>query len=281
MDGFRLSYDRAGSGPPVVALHGWPGSRRDYREVAARLGGEVDLVVPDLRGFGASDRHDAAPEAYAAAGQAASILGLIDELALERPVLVGYDVGSRVAQTVARERPDAVRALVISPPLPGVGDRVLSVDAQREFWYQPFHRLALSTDLIDGRRDAVATYLRHFWEHWSGPGWSPPADELDALVDDYARPGAFAASIGWYRAGAGTLAAALAERAPEPEDRLAVPTTVLWPTEDPLFPVAWSDLIDAFLAHARLRVLDGVGHFVPLEAPEEFAAALRAALGGS
>jgi len=33
VDGFRLAYDHAGSGPPVVALHGWPGSRRDYREV--------------------------------------------------------------------------------------------------------------------------------------------------------------------------------------------------------------------------------------------------------
>jgi pimeloyl-ACP methyl ester carboxylesterase len=250
VDGFGLAYDRVGSGPPVVALHGWPGSRRDYREVAARLGGAVDLVVPDLRGFGASDRHEAPPEAYAAGGQAASVLGLIDELALDRPVLVGYDVGSRVAQTVARERPDAVGAL--------------------------------STELmIDGRRDAVASYLRHFWEHWSGPGWSPAPDELDALVDDYARPGAFAASIGWYRAGAGTLAAALAERTPGPEDRLAVPTTVLWPTQDPLFPVAWSDRIDAFLAHARLRVLDGVGHFVPLQAPDEVADAIRAATGTS
>ena len=281
MDGFRLAYDRAGSGPPVVALHGWPGSRRDYREVAARLADEVDLVVPDLRGFGASERHEAATEAYAAGGQAASVLGLIDELGLERPVLVGYDVGSRVAQRVARERPDAVSALVISPPLPGVGDRILSADAQREFWYQPFHRLALSTELIDGRREAVASYLRHFWEHWSGPGWSPPPDELDALVDDYARPGAFAASIGWYRAGAGTLAAALAERAPAPTERLAVPTTVLWPTEDPLFPVAWSDRIDAFFARAQLRVLDGVGHFVPLQAPVEVADAIRAATGTS
>ncbi|MGZ6671892.1 MAG: alpha/beta fold hydrolase [Solirubrobacteraceae bacterium] len=280
VDGFRLAYDRAGSGPPVVALHGWPGSRRDYREVAARLAGEVDLVVPDLRGFGASG-HDAAPDAYAAGGQAASVLGLIDELALERAVLVGYDVGSRVAQTVARERPDAVRALVISPPLSGVGDRILSADAQREFWYQPFHRLSLSTELIDGRREAVASYLRHFWEHWSGPGWSPPPDELDALVDDYARPGAFAASIGWYRAGAGTLAAALAERTPAPAERLAVPTTVLWPTEDPLFPVAWADRIDAFLARAQLRVLDGVGHFVPLQAPDEVAGAIRAATGTS
>jgi pimeloyl-ACP methyl ester carboxylesterase len=281
VDGFSLAYDRAGSGPPVVALHGWPGSRRDYREVAGRLAGDVDLVVPDLRGFGESDRHEAAPEAYSAPGQAASVIGLVDELGLERPVLVGYDVGSRVAQTVARERPDAVRALVISPPAPGVGERVLGADPQREFWYQPFHRLALSTGLIDGRRDAVEAYLRHFWEHWSGPGWSPPDDELQALVDLYARPGAFAASIAWYRAGAGTLADALRERPPAREDRLAVPTTVLWPTQDPLFPVAWSDRLAEFFSDAELRVLEGVGHFVPLQAPDDVAGAIRAATGTS
>jgi pimeloyl-ACP methyl ester carboxylesterase len=278
VDGFRLAYDRAGGGPPVVALHGWPGSRRDYHDVATRFAGTIDLVTPDLRGFGESDRHDAAPEAYAAAGQAASVLGLVDELGLDRPVLVGYDVGSRVAQAAAQMRPDAVRALVVSPPLPGVGDRVLTADAQREFWYQPFHRLELSEELVDGRRDAVRAYLRHFWEHWSAAGWSPATDELEALVELYARPGAFAASIAWYRAGAGTVASALAERAPDLEDRLAVPTTVLWPTEDPLFPVAWADRLDEFLAHAELRILDGVGHFVPLEAPHEVAAAVRRAL---
>ena len=139
MDGFRLAYDRAGSGPPVVALHGWPGSRRDYREVAARLAGAVNDYAP---------------------------------------------------RRLRRE-----------------------------------HRLV--------------------------------------------------------PAGAGTLAAALAERAPAPAERLAVPTTVLWPTEDPLFPVAWSDRIDACLARAQLRVLDGVGHFVPLQAPDEVAGAIRAATGTS
>jgi pimeloyl-ACP methyl ester carboxylesterase len=41
VDGFRLAYDRAGSGPPVVALHGWPGSRRDHREVVAQLAGAI------------------------------------------------------------------------------------------------------------------------------------------------------------------------------------------------------------------------------------------------
>lgn len=273
VDGFRLAYDRTGAGPPAVLLHGWPGDRRDYRELVPLLAGEADVVVPDLRGFGESDG-DGEPAAYAADGQAASVLGLIDELALERPVLVGYDVGSRVAQAVAAARPDIVRALVLAPPLPGVGTRVLSAAAQREFWYQPFHRLALAEELLDGRPDAVRAYLRHFWEHWSGPGWSLAPEDLDALVDRYARPGAFVRSIGVYRAGSGTIGRALSERAPAREDRLATPTTVLWPSHDPLFPVEWSDRVDEFFANADVRVLPDAGHFVPLEAPRELADAV-------
>jgi pimeloyl-ACP methyl ester carboxylesterase len=56
-----------------------------------------------------------------------------------------------------------------------------------------------------------------------------------------------------------------------------VPTTVLWPAHDPLFPPDWSDRIDEFYADARLIPLPGAGHFTPLERPEEFAAAVIAA----
>jgi len=52
---------------------------------------------------------------------------------------------------------------------------------------------------------------------------------------------------------------------------------VLWPAHDPLFPLEWSDRIGEFFADARLTTLPGAGHFVPLEAPAEFAAAIRAA----
>ena len=62
-----------------------------------------------------------------------------------------------------------------------------------------------------------------------------------------------------------------------PEDRLAVPTTVLWPEHDPLFPPAWSDRLDEFFTDARLRHLDGVGHFTPVESPDAFAEAVSAA----
>jgi len=278
VDGFHLACDRAGRGPAVLLLHGWPGDRTDYREVVPLVAGTAEVITPDLRGFGESDKHQADPAAqYSAAAQARSVAGLIEELGLTRPVIAGYDIGSRIAQTLAADRPDLVRALVISPPLPGIGGRILGPDAQREFWYQQFHRLELATQLIDGNPGAVRAYLRHFWEHWSGPGFDLSAWHLEHLVTAYAPAGAFTASINWYRAGAGSLARSLAERPPAVADRITVPTTVLWPSHDPLFPPAWSDRIGEFFADARLIRLPGAGHFTPLERPDELAAAIIAA----
>lgn len=281
VDGFRLAYDRWGAGAPVVLLHGWPGDRSDYHDLVPLLVGSCDVIVPDLRGFGGSDKHAAEPaEQYGTAAQARSVLGLVRELGLERPVLAGYDIGSRVAQTVARDHPDEVRALVVAPPLPGTGRRILDPGAQREFWYQWFHRLPLSEELIDGDPVAVRTYLRHFWTHWSGPSFAPDEGRLHRLVGSYGPPGSFAASLAWYRAGAGPVANALAEAAPPAGERIAVPTTVLWPEFDPLFPREWSDRLEEFFADVTLELVDGVGHFAPVEYPGPLAAAIRRAVEG-
>ena len=80
------------------------------------------------------------------------------------------------------------------------------------------------------------------------------------------------ASVGWYRAGSGMVAASLAETAPD--ERIATPTTVLWQEHDPLFRRAWSDRLGEFFSDVDLRPLDGAGHFTPVEAPEAFAAAI-------
>ena len=278
IDGFSLAYDRSGSGAAVLLLHGWPGDRTDFGEVAALLGAGLDVVVPDLRGFGDSDKHLVDPrEQYSAAAQARSIVGLIDELGLDRPVVAGYDIGSRIAQALARERPDLVSALVVSPPLPGIGPRVLGAGPQAEFWYQAFHQLPLAEVLLDGRPGEVREYLRHFWTHWSGPRFELVDQHLEHLVASYSAPGSLTASIGWYRAGAGAVARSIAEQAPALADRIAVPTTVLWPEHDPLFPREWSDRLDEFFSAVELHFVDGVGHFTPLECPQEFAAAIATA----
>jgi pimeloyl-ACP methyl ester carboxylesterase len=282
VDGFRIAYARAGSGAPVVLLHGWPGDHGDYRGLIPLLTECADVVAPDLRGFGESDKHPEPPaDGYSTAAQARSIIGLIEELGLHSPVIAGYDVGSRIAQTIARARPDLVGAIVVSPPLPGAGDRVLTAQAQREFWYQAFHQLNLADEIIDGHRSAVRAYLRYFWEHWSGPAYQQTEADLDRLVSLYEVRGAFTASIAWYRAGSGTVARSLAELSAEHPAQITVPTSVLWPEFDPLFPQDWSDRLDEFFSNATLNTLSGVGHFLPLEAPHELASAIRAALAAA
>ena len=274
VDGFRLAFDRHGpaGAPPVVLLHGWPGNRHDYRRVIPLLTGVADVIVPDLRGFGGSDKHAIdVRHFYSASAQAASVVGLVNELGLSGVVLAGYDVGSRIAQSVARMYPDLARALVLSPPLPGVGNRVLSPQAQREFWYQAFHQLPLADGLIDGNLEAVREYLRHFWSHWSGPNFRLPEGDLERLASDYALPGAFTASIAWYRAGAGMVAQSLTEPPPERAIKFQTSTDVLLPQYDPLFPREWADRLDDYFVDARPQCVDGAGHFTPLECPQEFA----------
>ena len=88
VDGFRLAYDRDGRGPAAVLLHGWPGDRADYEEVAPLVAAAAEVITPDLRGFGESDKHQADPAGqYSADAQARSVAALIEELGLERPVI--------------------------------------------------------------------------------------------------------------------------------------------------------------------------------------------------
>jgi pimeloyl-ACP methyl ester carboxylesterase len=152
---------------------------------------------------------------------------------------------------------------------------VLSPGAAREFWYPAFHRLDLAERLIDGKPEAVRAYLRHFWSHWSGPDYEVDEAHLDHLVGVYSPPGAFTASVGWYRTSSSPDTAYVAETAPEPANRLGPPTTVLWQEFDPIFPREWSDRLDEFFADLSLEMLDGVGHYTPLEAPHRFASAIE------
>lgn len=275
-DGFRLAYERSGSGAPVVLLHGWPGDHTDWDEIVPRLTDVADVLRPDLRGFGQSDKHEANPEQmYSGRGQARAVVALMGELGFKDVVVAGYDVGSFVSQTIAAMRPDLVKALVVSPPLPGAGPRVLELEPVKEFWYTSFHQLDLAQRLVDGNRDAVRAYLHHFWSHWSGPNYVIDERRIDHLADVYSAPGAFIASVNWYRSPSNPVTAYAAEIEPSPSERLATPTTILWQDQDAIFPYRWSDRLDAFFKDYNLERLERVGHFTPLEATSRFAEAIK------
>ena len=240
----------------MILLHGWPGDRRDYDALVRLLVNEADVIVPDLRGFGESDKYQAdAEEIYSGRGQANGVIALLEELAIKGAVIGGYDVGSFVAQTVARIRPDLVRALVVSPPLPGAGKRVLELKEAKEFWYATLHQLTLAEELVDGKAEAVRAYLRRFWEHWSGPTYVVDESRLDHLAEMYSKPGAFTASMMWYRASGNPVMAYAQEEPPERSNRLATPTTILWQEHDVIFPIRWSDRLHEFFIDYKFERL--------------------------
>lgn len=277
VDGLRLHYLRRGSGDPVLLLHGWPGFWYDWRRILPLLEDEHDLIAPDFRGFGLSDKPTGDPvETYAPQVLAGDLVGLLDHLGISQVTVAAHDIGATVAQALALFVPDRVRALALfNPPYVGIGKRRFEPEAQREFWYQHLHVKPWAQDLIGHSRETVRVYLRHFYDHWVGRKDSVRERELEHIVDMYARPDAVRGSIEYYRARAWARAAE-AEASPD-AFRIEHPTEILWGEEDPVIPVRWSDRIPEFFPNASLTTVPGVGHFVPFEAPQEAAATIRTA----
>jgi pimeloyl-ACP methyl ester carboxylesterase len=156
--GVTLHYVRLGQGRPVLLLHGWPGFWYDWRRVLVPLSATADVIAPDFRGFGDSDRPDLPPlEGYTPEILADDLLALLDGLGITRVVVAAYDIGATVAQNLAIRRPERIRALALfNPTYPGIGARRSDPSVQREFWYQHFHALAWSDRLIAHDRETVS-----------------------------------------------------------------------------------------------------------------------------
>src|SRR3982751_1252054 len=108
-----------GSGSPVVLLHGFPQTHLMWRHVAADLAADHTVIVPDLRGYGASDKPDAlSPEGYSKRTMAADIVALARELGHDRFALAGHDRGALVAIRTALDHPRVVTHLASLDVLP-------------------------------------------------------------------------------------------------------------------------------------------------------------------
>jgi pimeloyl-ACP methyl ester carboxylesterase len=265
----RMHFVTVGQGTCIVLLHGWPGFWFDYRHVLPRAGRIARCLAPDFFGFGSSDVPSGdpigGPDEEAFAGD---IVELLDALGVAEAVIVGYDVGSAVGPAVARLAPERVRGLVLlNPTHPQIGGKRYRPDALREAWYQQFHLLPLSERLIDGDRRCVGLYLAHFYDHWAGRDRITP-EELDFVVDIYARPGAFASSIRWYRDRDARW------NRPVASTPIDVPTIALWGDRDPMRPLDHREGFEQAFPRSESRVLGGVGRFVPAEAPDAVVGAI-------
>ena len=115
-NGISLHYYRSTpyeNAPSVVLLHGLTDNGLCWTRLADALCDRYDVIMPDTRGHGFSDKPE---EGYGIIERAADVAGLIDALGLDRPVLMGHSLGGQAATAVAGLYPELVRGIILEDP---------------------------------------------------------------------------------------------------------------------------------------------------------------------
>ena len=274
---------REGS-PPVILLHGFPESHRTWRGIAPLLEDKFRLLMPDLRGFGASDQPQEI-EAYATDKLVADIFALADALGIDRFALIGHDWGGAIAWAAAiRGDPRVERLAIVNSPHPLVFQRSLIEDAEQRAASQYINAFR-----TPGFERAIETmgfekfFAKSFSAHVDLD--TVPLDERARYIADWSAPGAMTAMLNWYRASQ-MVVPAPGEAAEIPTwvsrgvPRLQIPVLVVWGMKDrALLPTQLSGL-DELCADLTIVRLADAGHFAPWEAPQAVAETLAPFLAG-
>lgn len=248
-NGIELHVEQRGAGgPALMFLHYWGGSARTWQHVVDTLSPDYRTIAIDQRGWGKS----ASPQAgYALNDLADDVLALVDALHLESYILVGHSMGGKVAQLAASRRPRGLRGLVLVAPAPPT-PLALPLDARQGMVHA-----------YDSRESIVATVQQVL-----APGGLSDGD-LDVVIAD-SLAGALQAKSAWPLA---TSQEDITADVP----KIDVPVIVISGEHDRVDPpeVLRRELLPR-IPQARLVVLPGVGHLLPLEAPTDLANVIKA-----
>ena len=264
----KISILSAGTGAPVICIHGLGGTKASFLPTVAALAGDYRVIAMDLPGFRESDKPFGAP--YNARWFAQGAFSLLDSLELERAHLVGNSMGGRVAIEAGLREPERVRRMVLlSPALAWLKSRrwagVVRVLRPELALLQPAPRQvveALVRRLIPGGQDG---------------GWASAG--IDEFLRTYLTP----------RGRAAFYAAARNVYLDEPHGddglwtrmrELAPDTLFVWGRQDRLVPIGFMKHVEEALPAARHLELD-CGHVPQLEAPRETHAAMLDFFAGS
>ncbi|GAA1319022.1 alpha/beta hydrolase [Pseudonocardia xinjiangensis] len=268
--GARIRVRTAGSGPPVLLLHGYPQTSAMWHLVAPELARGHTVVAADLRGYGDSVPPPGTADDVAAFGKramAADQVAVMAALGFGEFAVAGHDRGARCAYRLALDHPEVVTALAVLDILP-TADVFAGVDAAfaRSAWHWFF--LAQPGDLPER---LIAADPDAFFLRGTDGVFAPEA--LAAFRAAYRRPEVVHAMCQDYRAGATVDVAD--DEADRGRRRIACPTLVLWGSRGPLGRVP--DVLDGWRQWAPAatgRSLD-CGHYLAEERPAETLAALR------
>lgn len=282
--GLTLNVALAGSpgAPPVVLLHGFPESHRTWRALAPLLSDDFFLIMPDQRGYGASDRPQRVRD-YRTRHLVDDVFALATALSIERFSLVGHDWGGAVAWAAAmRGDPRLERLAILNAPHPALFQKSLVENAEQRA-ASGYVRLLRSRLAEKG---IAAMGLDRFFDRVIGDNAGAArileADRRQYLAE-WSQPGALTAMLNWYRA-ARLFVPPTALTLPVPDRLLqrvpgiAIPTLVVWGMRDPALLPVQLDGLDRLVDDLAIVRLPEAGHFIPWEAPGEVALALRAFL---
>ncbi|MFF5256241.1 alpha/beta fold hydrolase [Streptomyces leeuwenhoekii] len=273
VNGIRLHYVGAGSGPLLVLLHGWPQTSLCWRPVLGELAATHTVIAPDLRGYGLSDKP---ADGYDKRQMAADIAELVRYLGFERAAVVGHDRGARVAHRWALDRPDQVERLAVLDVVPTREMfRRLDASVASGYWHWLFHLQPDLPELLVGSN--IRAYLEYFFERWTCNRHGLAPDAVDAYVRAFSRPGALRAGFDDYRAQESDLA--LDDEDAAAGRRLTMPVLALWgsaglPARLPTLEI-WRRYADDVTG----AEIPDCGHFIPEERPDVLLTHLRKFLG--
>ncbi len=254
VNGVGIEYDVAGDGRPVLLLHGFPDTAKLWRhQVPALVGAGFRVIVPDLRGYGRSDK-PADVEMYALPYLAADALAVLNDAGVERAHVIGHDWGAALAWAVSAFAPDRVDHLVAMSVGNPIAFREAGLRQREKSWYM----------LLFQFRDIAEQWL-------TADGWANFREwsrypEADAVIGDLERDGSLTPGLNWYRA---NIPPESYVGPPLELPPVAAPTMGVWSDGDiALLESQMTDSAKYVTGPWRYERVDGAGHWMQLERPE-------------
>ena len=251
-----LAFDAVADGPadgrPVLLLHGFPQSSREWAGVMPALtAAGCRAVAPDQRGYSPGARPQEVGD-YAMAALVGDALGMLDQLGAERADVVGHDWGAVVAWQLADRHPQRVRSLTavsVPHPVAFAGAMAGDPDQQQRSAYMGFFRqdegIAEAAIGADGWKALRGIYAG-----------AVAADDVEHYVERFSAPGALTAALNWYRAASGADLAGLSG--------VTVPTVFVWGPEDVAVGRTAAETCEQHVSGPyRFVELEGAGHWIP------------------
>lgn len=247
----RVAYQDVGEGAPAVLIHGIPAWSFLWSKAIKPLAETSRVIVPDLLGYGFSDKRDCFDRSVRR--QAQMIAGLMDTLGLPAATVVGHDIGGAVAQVLAVDYPSRVDGLVL-------------IDAVAYGSWPSSSMASLGDPTLIGRPEEIMEIVRHD----AKIGHDENAD-AEAFAQDMAAP--YDSEKG-RRSMVRNASALNTNHTMELADRLETidaPALVLWGEEDPWQPLSDAKQLAGDIPRADLVTIPQASHWLPFDQPEETA----------